>query len=526
MYDLKIKGGRIVDGAGNPWYNGDVAVTKGRISAVGRCEDEALETIDASGLVVSPGFIDAHSHGDLVLISEPEARIKIMQGITTEVVGQDGLGEAPLTDGTVDMWRRYLSGLNGNPDIGWEWRSLGDYLVRLEAARPSVNVASLVGHGNLRLAIMGMDDRKPTPAELTEMMTLLDKSLSEGGIGLSTGLIYPPCVYADSSELTELCKVVSSHRGVFVVHMRNEGDRLFDSIDEVVGVGRSSGAAVHISHFKTNGRANWGRAPEALARVEDARKSGVDVTFDQYPYTAGSTFLGSLLPPWAHEGGLDKLLTRLRDKEIRKKLAEYLGGARGDEGSPNEWNRILITNVQTRPNKRFEGKYVSQIASDLGKTPAETVLDLVLEEENSATMATFTMDEGDVRTIMRSPLGMVCTDGIVLGKPHPRAYGSFPRVAGRYVRDGVLRLEEAIRKMTSYTAQTHGLNDRGLLRPGLAADITIFDPDVIEDTATFEDPIQHPVGVEYVIVNGVVTVEHCRHNGCRAGAVLRPFKNH
>jgi N-acyl-D-amino-acid deacylase len=308
--------------------------------------------------------------------------------------------------------------------------------------------------------------------------------------------------------------------------MRNEGDRLFDSIDEVVGVGRSSGAAVHISHFKTNGRANWGRAPEALARVEDARRSGVDVTFDQYPYTAGSTFLGSLLPPWAHEGGLDKLLTRLRDKEIRKKLAEYLGGARGDEGSPNEWNRILITNVQTRPNKRFEGKYISQIASDLGKTPAETVLDLVLEEENSATMATFTMDEGDVRTIMRSPLGMVCTDGIVLGKPHPRAYGSFPRVAGRYVRDGVLRLEEAIRKMTSYTAQTHGLNDRGLLRPGLAADITIFDPDVIEDTATFEDPIQHPVGVEYVIVNGVVTVEHCRHNGCRAGAVLRPFKNH
>jgi N-acyl-D-amino-acid deacylase len=191
MYDLKIKGGRIMDGAGNPWYNGDVAVTKGRISAVGRCEDEALETIDASGLVVSPGFIDAHSHSDLVLISEPEARIKIMQGITTEVVGQDGLGEAPLTNGTVDMWRRYLSGLNGNPDIGWEWRSLGDYLTRIEAARPSVNVASLVGHGNLRLATMGMDDRKPTPAELAEMMTLLDKSLSEGGIGLSTGLIYP-----------------------------------------------------------------------------------------------------------------------------------------------------------------------------------------------------------------------------------------------------------------------------------------------------------------------------------------------
>ncbi|MGD0803445.1 MAG: D-aminoacylase [Candidatus Bathyarchaeia archaeon] len=520
MYDLIIKGGKIVDGAGNPWYNGDVAVTKGRISAVRRVEGKTRETIDASGLVVAPGFIDAHSHGDLVLISEPEARIKIMQGITTEIVGQDGLGEAPLTDETVDMWRRYLSGLNGNPDIGWEWRSFGDYLTRLESARPSVNVASLVGHGNIRLAAMGMEDRKPTKTELENMKKLLDKSLSEGGIGLSTGLIYPPCVYSDASELTELCKVVAAHRGVFVVHMRNEGDKLLDSIDEVVSVGRGSGAPVHISHFKANGRENWGKAPQAVGRVEEARRTGVDVTFDQYPYTAGSTFLGSLLPPWAHEGGLDKLLTRLKDKPTRTKLVSYLKSGR-DEGSPNEWDRVLITNVKTNKNKRFEGMYISQIAEELGKKPAETVLDLVLEEENSVTMATFTMDEGDVRTIMRSTLGMVCTDGIVLGKPHPRAYGSFPRVSGRYVREGVLRQEDAIRKMTSYTAQTHGLTDRGILRPGLVADITIFDPEVIEDTATFENPIQHPRGLEYVIVNGVVSVEHGKHNGARAGRILR-----
>jgi N-acyl-D-amino-acid deacylase len=523
MYDLIVRGGKIIDGSGNPWYPGDVAIKNGTIHAVGKVEKEAHETLDASGLVVSPGFIDAHSHGDLVLITEPEARIKIMQGVTTEIIGQDGLGEAPLTDDNVDMWRRYLSGLNGNPDLGWEWRSFGDYLKRLEAARPSVNVASLVGHGNIRLAIMGMDDRKPRAAELSKMKRLLDESLTEGGIGISTGLIYPPCVYADANELTELCKVAAAHRGVFVVHMRNEGNNLLDSIDEVVSVGRDSCVSVHISHFKSNGKANWGRAPQALAKVEEARKDGIDVTFDQYPYTAGSTFLGSLLPPWAHEGGLDVLLTKLRDGETRKKIASYLNHE-GDEGSSNEWDRILITNVRTSRNKRFEGRYISEVAKELGKKPAETVLDIVLEEENSATMASFTMDENDVRMIMRSPLGMVCTDGIVLGKPHPRAFGSFPRVAGHYVREGVLRLEEAIRKMTSFTAQTYGLMNRGVLRPGFAADITVFDPEKIEDTATFENPIQYPKGIEYIIVNGKVSVESGKHTGERAGRILRHTK--
>ena len=521
MYDLVIRGGRVIDGAGNPWFRGDVAVEGGVIAAVGKVEKRGRETIDASGLVVSPGFVDAHSHSDLILISEPEAKIKIMQGVTTEIVGQDGLGEAPLTDTTLDMWRRYLSGLNGDPDIPWDWRNIGEYLARLEAAHPSVNVASLVGHGNIRLAAIGMENRRPTPRELAEMRRLLDESLSEGAIGLSTGLIYPPCVYADTAELTELCKITATHNGVFVVHMRNEGDKLLESIDEVVSVGRGSGVSVHISHFKANGRANWGSAPRALARVEEARREGIDVTFDQYPYTAGSTFLGSLLPPWAHEGGLDSLLARLRDGETRKKLTAYLVGARGDEGSPNEWDKILITNVKTPKNKHFEGKYVSQIAAELKKPTSEVVLDLVLEEENSATMATFTMDENDVRLIMRSTLGMVCTDGIVLGKPHPRVYGSFPRVAGHYVREGVLRLEDAVRKMTSYTAQTHGLSDRGILRPGLAADIAVFDADEIIDTATFENPIQYPRGVEYVIVNGIVTVERGKHNGSRAGRVLR-----
>ena len=520
MFDLLIKDGKIVDGSGNPWYRGDIAIENGLISKIGRIQAKTKEYINADGLVVSPGFIDVHSHSDLVLITEPEARIKIMQGITTEIIGQDGLGEAPIRQDVTAMWRRYLSGLNGDPKIDWSWKSFGDYLDLLELSKPAVNIGSLVGHGNLRLLAMGMENRKPTSAELEEMKTFLAESMDQGGLGLSTGLIYSPCAYSDTKELIELCKIAAKRGGIFVVHMRNEGDRLLESIHEVVSVGKGSGIPVHISHFKTNGRSNWGRAPLALATVEEARLQGVDVTFDQYPYTAGSTFLGSLLPPWAHEGGVDNLLTRLKDGETRKKLASYLN-KEGDEGSKNEWDRILLTNVQTGGNKRFEGKYISEISENLQKTPAETVLDIVFEEENAATMANFTMHEDDVRTFMRSFLQMVCSDGIVLGNPHPRAYGSFPRVVGLYVREEVLRLEEAIRKMTGYPAQRFGLYERGILRPGMAADITIFDAEKIEDTATFENPIQYPRGIEYVIVNGKVTVEKGRHTGMRAGKILK-----
>jgi len=521
MFDLVIKNGRIVDGAGNPWYWGDVAVADGRIAAVGRLADaEADRVIDAEGLVVAPGFIDAHSHSDLMLMTEPAARQKIMQGVTTEVVGQDGLGEAPLRDDVIDDWRRYLSGLNGDPDIDWDWRSFADYLDRLEAAGPAVNVATLVGHGNLRLLAMGMENRPPTPRELDEMKELLAEAMRQGAFGMSTGLIYPPCVYAGTAELTELCKVVADWGGVFVVHMRNEGDLLLESIEEVISIGRDSGVPVHISHFKASGRKNWGKVRDALELLERARAEGVDVTVDQYPYTAGSTFLSSLLPSWVHEGGTEQMLERLRDEAVKKRIAEEMTeGGRGREWG---WGNVIVTSVATEANRRFEGMTVEEIAEARGATPVEAVLDLVLEEENAVTMVGFSMSEEDIRTVMRSPLQMVCTDGIILGKPHPRVYGSFPRVLGRYVRgEGVLGLEEAVRKMTSLPAQRLGLHDRGLLRPGLWADITVFNPDTIIDRATYQDPHQFPEGVEYVVVNGVVTVDGGVHTGARAGRVLR-----
>ena len=519
MFDLVINNGRVVDGSGNPWYKVNLGISNGRIEFMDKTGAEGETTIDAEGLVVAPGFIDAHSHSDLMLMAEPDALPKVMQGITTEVIGQDGLGEAPINDDMLEDWRRYLSGLNGDPDINWSWRSFGEYLEALNSARPATNVVALVGHGNLRHLAMGMENRAPTPSELDEMRRLITESMREGAFGLSTGLIYPPCVYCDTLELIELCKVTSEYGGVFVVHMRNEGSRLLESIDEVMEVGRASGCPVHISHFKASGEQNWGKVEEGLKKLEDSRSEGVDVTVDQYPYVAGSTFLSSLLPVWAHEGGTDKMLERLQDGAMRKSIAEEM--VEKGRGQDWGWGNVLITSVKTKENKPFEGGTLEEIAMKKGHPPLEALFDIILEEENAATMVSFSMSEDDVRTVMRSPLQMVCTDGIILGKPHPRAYGSFPRILGRYVKEGVLGLEEAVRKMTSLPAQSFRLYERGLLRPGMWADITIFDPNTIIDTATYKDSIRFPKGIEHVIVNGELIVYKGEHTQVRAGSVLR-----
>jgi N-acyl-D-amino-acid deacylase len=515
--ELLIRGGRIIDGSGNPWYRADLAIGNGRIAAIGKLEMAAERVIDAEGLVVAPGFIDTHSHSDLMLLAEPDSEMKIMQGITTEIVGQDGLGEAPIRDDLIEDWRRYLSGLNGDPEIEWDWRSFSEYLRRLEEAGPATNVASLVGHGNLRLLSMGMDNRKPTGEELDGMRALLGEALEEGALGLSTGLIYPPCSYSDLEELTSLCQVVKAHGGIFVAHIRNEGDGLLEALDEVITVGRRTGVPIHVSHLKASGERNWGRVAEALEKIESARAEGIDITFDQYPYIAGSTYLSSLIPSWAHEGGPKKMLERIRDEDSRRRIIEDMESPRGEK-----WDGIVISYVKTEKNRPLVGRRIGEAASEMGLSPQELVLKLVEEEENAASMILFSMSEIDVKTAMRSRLGMICTDGLILGTPHPRAYGSFPRVLGRYARDeGLLSLEEAVRKMTSLPAQRFGLMDRGLLRPGLAADITIFDPESVIDKATFEDPRRFPEGIEYVIVNGAIAVEDGAYKGVRAGRVLK-----
>lgn len=418
MVDLVIEGGRIVDGTGKASYTGDIAVSDGKILEVGVIHGGAERRIDVRGLVVAPGFIDSHSHSDLMLIAEPNAKQKIMQGITTEIVGQDGLGEAPIKEKDIENWRSYLSGLNGDPEIDWSWRSLGEYLDAIEAASPATNVASLVGHGNLRLSAMGMDDRPPTDSELEEMKALLRDSLRHGAYGLSTGMIYPPCVYAATEELTELCRVVSEVDGVFVIHMRNEGDALLESIGEVATIGANSGVKLHISHFKAAGKRNWGRSVQGLEAIKKAREVGLSITVDQYPYTAGSTFLSARLPSWMHEGGVDAMLDRLRDSATRGRAYAEMT----EDRSFAMWGDTIVTSVKTEGNKHLEGRSLAEIAEMRGVDIVEALFELVLEERNAVGMVSFSMSEEDVRIIMGSPIQMFCTVEIAT-RDHLRTLG-------------------------------------------------------------------------------------------------------
>lgn len=528
MLSLIIRGGQVIDGSGNPWYLADLGIEGDRIAAIGDLSAAAPwcpRVLDAAGKIVSPGFIDMHSHSDLALLVTPVIEAKIRQGITTEVIGQDGLGAAPMAPGQVSRWRRHLSGLNGDPAVGWEWRTFDQYLGELESKGLGHNVASYVPHGNVRLVVMGPDDRPATPAELARMQDQVRQAHAAGGLALSTGLIYPPCCYADLAELTALAEATAQSGGFLVSHIRNEGFRVVESLEEMIEACLPSGCPLHISHLKAAGQANWHKLPEVFGAMERARRQGLEVTFDQYPYTAGSTMLSSLLPPAAHAGGADELLRRLADPAEREAIRIAMGEPQGSWESTarnTTWDQILISSVASERNAALAGKSVEQVAALRGTDPDQTVIDLILEERNAVGMVSFIMCEDNVREIMRHPYQAFCTDGLLGGTPHPRAYGSYPRVLGRYVRElGWLELSDAIRRMTSGPAQRLGLRRRGLLRPGYYADVTVFDPAAVIDRATYEQPRQYPAGIDYVVVNGQLVVDNGRSTGAAAGRVLR-----
>ena len=467
-----------------------------------------------------------HSHSDLQILTDPEVRPKVMQGITTEVLGQDGISMSPLPKQYISPWRKNLAGLDGDSDdINWEYETTENYLKMVEAARPGLNECYLVPHGNIRMEAMGLENRQPNEEELEKMRQITRREMEAGAIGLSTGLIYMPCAYSESKEIIEMCKIVAEYDGRFVIHQRSEADTILDSMEEVIKIGRESGVKIHYSHFKVCGKKNWDKIDGVIELLEKAEAEGIDVSFDQYPYVAGSTMLGVILPPWVHDGGTDKVLERLADPELRKKMVYDI-----EHGIPG-WDNfvefagldnIFVTSVKTEKNKDAVGLSLTQLGELRGKDPYDATFDLLYEEENAVGMVDFYGTEEHVQLFMKRPEMNACTDGLLGGKPHPRVYGAFPRILGKYVReDKALTLEEAIYKMTKKPATAFNMTDRGEIREGAYADITIFNPDTVIDKGTFTDPIQYPEGIEYVMVNGQLAVKNGEHTGTRNGVVLR-----
>ncbi len=527
MLDVLIRNGRIVDGSGSPWFRGEVGIRAARIAAVRhRIEAAAARTIDAAGQVVSPGFIDMHTHSDLRVFAHPEEDSKLLQGVTTALIGQDGLSVAPIDDANKAPMMRRVSGLLGTYLTEWKWNAMAEFLDHLDALPPAANTMMLIPHGAIRATVLGWENRAAAPDEVARMQQILARAFEEGGVGFSTGLIYPPGMYADRAELVALCRVAAEHGGFFVVHMRNEGNHVAESILEVAEICLEAGCPLHISHLKVAGKANWGKAGEILGLIESYRGKGVEITFDQYPYVAGSTMLDAVIPPRFHAGGTAALLARLKEPKVREEIRQVQ-----DEITPERWDNwvalcgwdgIWVNAVTTDANRFAEGKSIADIAKTAGKRPVDVVCDLLVEEDDAVTMTAFYGCEEDVRAIMQSDYMTVCTDGIVGGKPHPRVYNTCARFLGKYVREeGALPLPEAVRRMTSASAQRLGLQDRGLLREGMVADITVFDPTTIIDKGTYAEPNQHPIGISHVLVAGQVAVEDGKLTGVRAGRVLR-----
>ncbi|HUV05660.1 MAG TPA: D-aminoacylase [Armatimonadota bacterium] len=536
MFDIVIKNGLIVDGAGAPGFRADLGIAGDRIAQIGELDAAGARMLDAEGCVVAPGFIDIHSHTDELVLANPSCESKVTQGVTTEVSGNCGDSAAPR-GGCQDL-EEYMSWL-AEHGIEPTWRTMGGFFARLDELPMTINFATLVGHGVVRAAAMGYQDRKPTESEQAEMRRLVEQAVEEGAFGLSTGLIYPPGCYAGTEELVDLCRVVARCGGIYATHVRDEAEGLLAAVEEAVRIGREAGVGIQISHHKACGRKSWGKVKDSLAMIEEARSQGLDVWADQYPYLATSTGLGAMLPRWAHNGGTSALLARLSSQAERHRLREQLirdaqDGRIADLGG---WDSVVVNLVRQEKNSFCEGRSIAEIAQITRKHPVDTVLDLLLDERGSIGIMHFVVNEQDVADVIRHPAVVIGSDAtaraaegpLSRGKPHPRAYGTFPRVLGKYVREeGILSLEEAVAKMTGRTARRLSLVGRGILAEGYYADVTVFDPDSVADTATFKEPYNFANGIRYVLVNGEVVLEdgHLADVGqCAPGRVLRRGMN-
>jgi len=528
-FDMVFKNGRIVDGSGNPSYVADIGVKNGEITRIGHINEGAGEVFDARGRVIAPGFIDMHNHCDHTILAFPDVENYIMQGVTTSLGGNCGISMMPITPDFMDLARNYLSPfLHPGYDYGWDWRNVNDYCLKIQENGTIQNLGFLVGHGTLRIAVKGFDGGPALPGDIEAMKKILRESMEEGAFGLSAGLIYSPGSFASTEEMSDVAAVLREYGGFFTIHIRNESNLLIESIEEAIQIAERSGISLHISHLKAGGRPNWGKVHGALAVMEEARERGVNITCDAYPYNAGMTTITALLPPWVLEGGVDRMLSRLADKRERARITESLkNSSAGFEnwiGSIG-WSNIRIAGCP--PDRRYEGMSLQEITGERKSEPDEAFFDWMLEVGGNATMVLFSLYDDDVDTVIQHPLSCVVSDGWITspkagGRPHPRGYGTFPRLLGRYVREKkLLRIEDAVRKITSMPASIMGLKDRGLVKEGYKADLVVFDPATILDRATFDDPHRFPEGIDLVMVNGQTAVDKNGLSGIRSGEVLR-----
>ena len=525
MFDTVIINGKIIDGSGSPPYPGHVGIKGDRISKI-EVGPPLIgnRVIDAEGMMVCPGFVDIHGHSDYFLLINPQAESKVRQGVTTEIGGNCGYSAAPIFGEEADErkaeYRRQFS-------LDLNWHTVEEYNNLLERTGISINFALLAGHNTIRASVMGKENREPGRRELQIMCSTLEKSMGEGAFGLSTGLIYPPACFSKKDEMVALNDVVRGRKGVFATHIRSEDDSVLEAINEVVEIAKDACVSLQISHLKTSRKRNWDKLDRMIEIIEKAREEGTDITCDRYPYIASNTGLQAILPNWALEGDKKIRISRLKDKALRKKMGDEIFKKHPE---PDYWKTVVISTVASEKTKEYEGISIAESAEMAGKEPFDLAIDILIEEELNISANYFTMCEENLIEIYRKPYTAIGSDAacrahygpLAEGKPHPRAFGTFPRVLGRYVREkGIMDLPTAVKKMTSDPCRKIGIPKRGELREGFYADVVIFNSDTIIDKATFSQPVQYPEGIEYVIVNGNVTVEKGKHTGCRGGKVLK-----
>lgn len=530
-FDLVIENGLLVDGTGAPARRADLGVVGTQITTVGDLGTaDTARRLDATGCVVAPGFIDIHNHSDLALLADGRAESMIRQGVTTQVTGNCGLTAAPVHDAIREDLQRTMSGLEYG--LPWTWNTFGQFLDVLRAAPKATHVAPLVGHGAIRAAAMSFVDRRPSPQELESMKRLVSEAMEAGAFGMSTGLVYPPGLYCETEELIELSRVVAGYHGLYASHMRGEANPVVDSVKEVLRIAREANISAEISHHKAAGRENWGKVRLTYSLIEEAARTQ-DISYDIYPYTAGSANLSQLLPPWAHVGGPEAMLKRLQDPSQRSKIARDVVHGTTDWNNffRIDWLDIRLAYIKSERNRWMQGLSVQEASQRVSRDPVELALDLILEDGNRTTMVNFVMAEDDVNFLLPKPESMIGSDGWSIspggpthaGRPHPRSYGAFPRVLARYVREkGLLSLEGAVHKMTGKPARKLRLDRRGEIRPGFFADMVVFDPATIRDRATFEEPHQFAEGIHWVIVDGQVTLDRGVLSSKLVGRVLAP----